>query len=144
MSVRLFIGNLPYTATEAELRDHLSSVGEPAQIVLPTDRETGRPRGFAFVEFGSPSAARNARQALQGFDFHGRPLRVDLAKDKNAGRPAPRPAVEELDEVAAIEEKWKSEPGRDDRRPKERGSWKDERHRSKRRVRGGLDDDDDW
>ena len=45
MSVRLFIGNLPYAATEADLREHLSGVGAPTQIVLPTDRETGRPRG---------------------------------------------------------------------------------------------------
>ena len=43
MSVRLFIGNLPYSATEADLREHLSSVGAPSQVVLPTDRETGRP-----------------------------------------------------------------------------------------------------
>src|SRR5262245_51579152 len=51
VSVRLFIGNLPYAATEADLREHLSSVGAPTQVVLPTDRETGRPRGFAFVDY---------------------------------------------------------------------------------------------
>src|SRR4051794_17094369 len=51
VSVRLFIGNLPYAASEPELREHLSSVGEPTQIVLPVDRETGRPRGFAFVDY---------------------------------------------------------------------------------------------
>ena len=51
MPVRLFIGNLPYSATEAELREHLSTVGEPTSVVLPVDRETGRPRGFAFVDY---------------------------------------------------------------------------------------------
>ena len=64
MSVRLFIGNLPYTATEAELREHLSSVGVPASVVLPVDRETGRPRGFGFVEMGSGEEADSAIRAL--------------------------------------------------------------------------------
>ena len=57
MSVRLFIGNLPYAASEADLREHLSSVGVPTQIVLPTDRETGRPRGFAFVDYADRAVA---------------------------------------------------------------------------------------
>src|SRR6478672_8517376 len=57
MSVRLFIGNLPYAATEAELREHLSSVGEPTSVVLPVDRETGRPRGFAFVDYADRAVA---------------------------------------------------------------------------------------
>jgi cold-inducible RNA-binding protein len=58
--VRLFIGNLPYAASEAELREHLSSVGEPSQIVLPVDRETGRPRGFAFVDYADRAVAEAA------------------------------------------------------------------------------------
>ena len=51
MAVRLFVGNMPYGATEADLRAHFASAGEPSQVVIPVDRETGRPRGFAFVEF---------------------------------------------------------------------------------------------
>ena len=51
MAVRLFIGNLPYDVTEAELRAHFAAVGPLASLALPTDRDTGRPRGFAFVEF---------------------------------------------------------------------------------------------
>ena len=57
MSVRLFIGNLPYSATEAELREHLSTVGVPTSVVLPVDRETGRPRGFAFVDYADRAVA---------------------------------------------------------------------------------------
>ena len=60
MSVRLFIGNLPYTATEADLREHLSSVGAPTSVVLPVDRETGRPRGFAFVDYADRAVAEEA------------------------------------------------------------------------------------
>ena len=60
MSVRLFIGNLPYAASEAELREHLSSVGAPSQVVLPVDRETGRPRGFAFVDYLDRGVAEEA------------------------------------------------------------------------------------
>jgi hypothetical protein len=49
VAVRLFVGNMPYGATEADLRSHFSGVAPPSQIVIPVDRETGRPRGFAFV-----------------------------------------------------------------------------------------------
>ena len=81
MSVRLFIGNLPYTATEAELREHLSEVGVPTSVVLPVDRETGRPRGFGFVEMPNAEATR-AMQALDGKDFGGRPLKVNEAQER--------------------------------------------------------------
>ena len=65
MSVRLFIGNLPYAANEAELREHLSSVGAPSQVVLPVDRETGRPRGFAFVDYAGPQRRRRSHSTIQ-------------------------------------------------------------------------------
>ena len=51
MAVRLFVGNMPYGATDTDLRGHFSTVGAPSNIVIPVDRETGRPRGFAFVEY---------------------------------------------------------------------------------------------
>ena len=60
MAVRLFVGNMPYGATEADLRAHFSGVGAPSQIVIPVDRETGRPRGFAFVEFIDRAVAEEA------------------------------------------------------------------------------------
>jgi RNA recognition motif-containing protein len=88
----LFIGNLPYTATEADLRDHLSSVGEPAQVVLPTDRETGRPRGFAFVDYVDRGVAEEAIRRFNQQPFKGRPLAVSEARpreDRPAGAPRP-------------------------------------------------------
>ena len=76
MSVRLFIGNLPYSASEAELREHLSSVGEPTSVVLPVDRDTGRPRGFAFVDYADRAIAEQAIHRFDQQPFKGRPLAV--------------------------------------------------------------------
>ena len=91
MSVRLFIGNLPYAASEAELREHLSSVGEPAQIVLPIDRETGRPRGFAFVDYAERNVAEEAIRRFNQQPFKGRPLAVSEARPREERAPGPRP-----------------------------------------------------
>jgi RNA recognition motif-containing protein len=91
VSVRLFIGNLPYAATEAELREHLSSVGAPAQIVLPTDRETGRPRGFAFVDYADRAVAEEAIRRFHQQPFKGRPLAVSEARPREERPAGPRP-----------------------------------------------------
>src|SRR4051812_35450996 len=93
VSVRLFIGNLPYAASEPELREHLSSVGEPTQIVLPVDRETGRPRGFAFVDYADRAVAEAAISRFDQQPFKGRPLAVSEARPREdrPGGGAPRP-----------------------------------------------------
>lgn len=92
MSVRLFIGNLPYAATEADLRQHLSSVGAPAQVVLPVDRETGRPRGFAFVDYTDRAVAEEAIRRFNQQPFQGRPLAVSEARPREERGPGgPRP-----------------------------------------------------
>jgi RNA recognition motif-containing protein len=65
MSVRLFVGNLPYDTTEAELRDTFSAVGPVTYLALPTDRETGRSRNFAFVEFTDRAQAEEAIRQFQ-------------------------------------------------------------------------------
>lgn len=92
MSVRLFIGNLPYAASEAELRAHLSGVGEPSQVVLPVDRETGRPRGFAFVDYADRAVAEEAIRRFNQQPFKGRPLAVSEARPREERGPgAPRP-----------------------------------------------------
>ena len=91
--VRLFIGNLPYQATEEDLRVHFSAVGEPTQIVRPLDRETGRARGFAFVEYADRGIAEAAIKQFDGQLFMGRPLAVSEARareDRGPGGP-PRP-----------------------------------------------------
>ena len=85
MAVRLFVGNMPYGATEADLRAHFSAVGQPSQVVLPVDRETGRPRGFAFVEFLERAHAEEAIQRFNQQPFMGRPLSVSEARPREAG-----------------------------------------------------------
>jgi len=91
--VRLFVGNLPYQATEEDLRTHFAQVGKPTQIVRPLDRETGRARGFAFVEYAERSEAEAAVKQFDGQLFMGRPLAVSEARareDRGPGGP-PRP-----------------------------------------------------
>lgn len=92
MAVRLFVGNLSYSTTEADLRTYFGSVAQPSQVVLPVDRETGRPRGFAFVEFIERSDAEQAIQRFNGQMFNGRPLAVSEARareDRGPGGPRP-------------------------------------------------------
>ncbi|MGC4084935.1 MAG: RNA-binding protein [Vicinamibacterales bacterium] len=95
MAVRLFVGNLSYSTTEADLRTYFGAVAPPSQVVLPVDRETGRPRGFAFVEFIDRSHAETAIQRFNGQIFNGRPLAVSEARareDRGPGGPGgPRP-----------------------------------------------------
>lgn len=87
--MRLFIGNLPYAATEGDLRQHLSAVGEPSSVYLPIDRETGRPRGFAFVEFADRNVAEEAIRRLNGQPFMGRAIAVSEARARDASGPPP-------------------------------------------------------
>jgi cold-inducible RNA-binding protein len=85
VAVRLFVGNMPYGATEADLRTHFYQVGPPSQVVLPVDRETGRPRGFAFVEFLDRAMAEQAISRFNQQPFMGRPLSVSEARPREAG-----------------------------------------------------------
>jgi RNA recognition motif-containing protein len=87
MSVRLFVGNLPYSATEVDIRQHFGTIGDPIQIVIPTDRDTGRPRGFAFVDYDDRGVAERAIQQLHGQPFKGRPLSVSEARPREARPP---------------------------------------------------------
>ena len=92
MAVRLFVGNLAYSTTEADLRSYFGTVAPPSQVVLPVDRETGRPRGFAFVEFQDRGHAEAAIQKFNGQVFNGRPLAVSEARareDRGPGGPRP-------------------------------------------------------
>ncbi len=80
MPVRLFVGNLSYNVTEAELREHFSAVGEVSFISLPTDRETGQLRGFAFVDFNDSAQAEDAIRRFNNQSFKGRPIAVSIAR----------------------------------------------------------------
>ncbi len=95
MPVRLFVGNLSYDVTEAELRAHFTAIGPLSSLALPTDRDTGKPRGFAFVEFRERADAEEAIRRLNNQAFKGRPLAVSeaRARDDHGAPRAPRPAA---------------------------------------------------
>ena len=78
---KLYVGNLPFTATDEAVRALFSKHGSVEKLSLITDRETGRPRGFGFVEMSDADASR-AMQALNGADLDGRPLKVNEAQDR--------------------------------------------------------------
>ena len=82
----IYLGNLPLSASENEVLDLFSRHGEVGKVTLVTDRETGRSRGFGFVEM-DPEAADKAIDALDGADFEGRTLRVNEARDRGARPP---------------------------------------------------------
>ena len=78
---KLYVGNLPFTATEDAVRNLFADHGAVEKISLINDRDTGRPRGFGFIEMSNADATR-AMQALNGKDFDGRALKINEAQDK--------------------------------------------------------------
>jgi len=90
MSTKIFVGNLNFQATEQELQDFLAPYGAIQEVFMPKDRETGRPRGFAFVTFEDDEAAKKALVDLNGKEFAGRPLTVNEARAREE-RTGPRP-----------------------------------------------------
>jgi RNA recognition motif-containing protein len=86
MSKRLYVGNLPFTATEDDIRNLFQAEGRTVENVsVISDRETGRPRGFAFVEMGTQNDAETAVQTLNGFQMNGRTLTVSEARERSFG-----------------------------------------------------------
>lgn len=85
--VRLFVGNLAYTVTEAELRELFTAIGPVTQVHVPMDRETGRPRGFAFVEYVERPHAEEAIRRFHNQVFQGRPLSVNEARERGSAPP---------------------------------------------------------
>ena len=82
MTQRIYVGNLPFTSTENDVRDLFAQYGEVIDCALPTDRETGRPRGFGFIEMENEDATK-AIQALNGQEFDGRILNVNEARPRD-------------------------------------------------------------
>ena len=85
MGRRLFVGNLSYNATEVSLRELFGQVGTVSEAKIVMDRETGRPRGFGFVEMSSDQEARAAIEQLNGRDVDGRAISVNEAQERSAG-----------------------------------------------------------
>lgn len=80
--MKLFVGNLPFSATEQDIRDAFAAHGDVSDVAVITDRETGRPRGFAFVEMPDAGQANAAIEALNNTDFGGRSLNVNEARPR--------------------------------------------------------------
>jgi RNA recognition motif-containing protein len=85
MAAKVFVGNLNFKTTRDEVESLFSQVGKPRDVFLPTERETGRPRGFAFVEFETEEEAKNAIERFNGYEMGGRALRVNLAEERPRG-----------------------------------------------------------
>ncbi len=88
VAVRLFVGNVPYSASEQTLRDLFGQAGSVTSVFVPTDRLTGRPRGFAFVEMRGEAEAREAVRRFDGYALDARRLRVSPAEEREARRPS--------------------------------------------------------
>lgn len=86
MGKRLYVGNIPFAVTEDELRNLFGQHGAVSGVDLIVDRETGRLRGFGFVEMDEAAAADAAIAALDGQDFGGRNLKVNVAQERRGGQ----------------------------------------------------------
>lgn len=83
----IYVGNLSYDVTREDLEQVFKEYGEVSRISLPTDRETGRPRGFAFVDMQAETAEDKAIEALDGAEWMGRDMRVNKARPRTEARP---------------------------------------------------------
>lgn len=98
ISNKVFVGNLSFDVSRDELIQAFSAAGKVVDVKVPTDRETGRPRGFAFVEFADDEAAQKSIALMNGKDLRGRPIRVNEAENRpprapgSGAGPAYRPA----------------------------------------------------
>ncbi|HEY3805621.1 MAG TPA: RNA-binding protein [Kofleriaceae bacterium] len=84
MSTRLFVGNLSFNTTQDVIATRFGAIGEVVNVSVMTDRETGRSRGFAFVEMASDAAAQKAIAELDGTELDGRSMRVDVAQERRS------------------------------------------------------------
>jgi RNA recognition motif-containing protein len=82
MPSKVFVGNLDFNTTRNEVQDLFAQVGEVRDVFLPMDRESGRPRGFAFVEYANDADAAAAIERFNGYQLGGRALRVNAAEDR--------------------------------------------------------------
>lgn len=81
---KLYVGNFPFTVEESQLRDIFAPYGDIEELAMIMDRDTGRPKGFAFITYAEQQAAEKAMQEQDGKDLDGRALKVNMAQDKPA------------------------------------------------------------
>lgn len=84
--MKLYVGNMPFSMDESQVRSLFETHGTVDSVAIITDRETGRPRGFGFVEMNDDSSARAAMQALDNYSVEGRALKVNEARPRNNDR----------------------------------------------------------
>lgn len=157
MGKRLYVGNLPYDADDAALRAAFAQDGRRVErIHIVLDRETQRPRGFAFVEMATDDEARAAIAALDGTMFGMRQLRVTEAEDRRTGPGAPRGPGQGGQRAVgggagrpaagggAAEDGGRGRNFGPDARPARERARELEHRRAANRRRGGGDDDDAW
>lgn len=82
-NARVFVGGIPYAATEDELKAHFSAAGNVVSVFLPVEKETGRKRGFGFVEFSTPEEMQNAVKMYDQTEFGGRTISVSSARPRD-------------------------------------------------------------
>lgn len=140
MSAKVFVGNLNYRTSEHQLRRFLCEVGEIRALSLPTDRESGQPRGFAFVEFATQEQAEMAVTVYDGRTLGGRQLRVRMADEREPARRAkpryrPLPVPDDEDDDFDFESEYRE--SREPREPRDlrrgRREWRHMR-RTKRAL----------
>lgn len=88
MAKKLYVGNMPYSTTSEQLRELFEQAGEIAEVTIITDRDTGRPKGFGFVEMATEEGAQEAIRRFNGFSLDNRPLTVNEARpreDRSSG-----------------------------------------------------------
>ncbi len=85
MSSKIYVGNLPYSVTDSSLKDNFAAFGSVSSAKVMMDRETGRPKGFGFVEMASAEMAQAAITALNGMSVDGRSIVVNLARPREEG-----------------------------------------------------------
>lgn len=85
MAAKVFVGNLDFQTSKSQIEELFGQAGSILDVFLPMDRATGRPRGFAFVEFASEQEAAAAIEKFEGQELNGRPMRVNAATDRPAG-----------------------------------------------------------
>src|SRR5262245_42899559 len=84
MSKKLYVGNIPYTTTDTQLQELFGQAGEVASVTLINDRDTGRPKGFGFVEMSTEEAAKAAIEKFNGYSLDGRAIVVNEARPQEA------------------------------------------------------------
>ena len=118
MSVKVYVGNVSYDAIAGEIENLFSEVGHVVEVFLPVDRATGRPKGFAFVQFSDEEAVPEAIQKFDGYELNGRTLRVSEAEEK---QPRPQRSFSGSEKPKGAKKSGKPKGRRRNIRAKKRG-----------------------